>query len=96
MSRTVRRKKFNRKNHFYQHYWECFSEKEVKESNRITLWQYHGDNYYTKSCKDNKQFLKNLEDRMLRQDFKQKLFHCDIEEIVLNTIKPRSIKWRLH
>lgn len=97
MSRTVRRKKFNRKNRFFQHYWEVFSEKEVEDSKYIKTWQYHSDNYYTKSSKNAKQFLKNMEYRTLRRNFKQTLSNChDIEEVVFDKIKAKSIKWNLH
>ena len=29
MSRTIRRTKFNKKNRFFHHYWEAYSDKEI-------------------------------------------------------------------
>lgn len=97
MSRTIRRTQFNKKKRFFQHYWEAFSRKEVVAGNYIDLWQYHGDNYYTKSCKDNKQFFKNLEDRNLRREFKKSVNTCiDLENFNLKKVKAQSIKWKIH
>ena len=31
MSRTIRRTKFNKKNRFFHHYWEAYSDKEIME-----------------------------------------------------------------
>lgn len=97
MSRTIRRANFNKKNRFFHHYWECFSEREVEESNYIKNWEYHSDNYYTKSCKDMKQFWKNKEYRKLRSMFKERISNCEkFEEFFLEHKKAKSIKWKLH
>lgn len=97
MSRTIRRTQFNKKKHFFQHYWEAFSDSEIEERLYIELWQYHSDNYYTKSCKNRKQFFKNLEYRTLRYEFKQKMSkNYDVEDFYLNKIKASSIKWKIH
>lgn len=97
MSRTIRRTQFNKKNRFFQHYWEAFSDVEIKESHYIKLWQYHSDNYYTKSCKNTKQFLKNLEYRSIRREFKERILKTShMEDFFLNKIKANSIKWDLH
>lgn len=97
MSRTIRRKHFNKKGRFFQHYWEAFSDNEIKEKSYLELWQYHSDNYYTKSCKDNKQFFKNDEYRNLRREFKQKILkNFDLEDFFLNKVKANSIKWKIH
>lgn len=97
MSRTIRRKHFNKKKHFFQHYWEAFSDNEILQKGYIKLWQYHSDNYYTKSYKDCKQFFKNLENRKLRRNFKLEVskFH-DIENFFLKDVKPKSINWKIH
>lgn len=97
MSRTIRRTKFNKKNRFFHHYWEAYSDKEIIEKDYIELWQYHSDNYYTKSCKNAKQFLKNLSYRKIRREFKVEMSHCfDFEDFYLNHKKAKSIKWDLH
>lgn len=97
MSRTIRRTQFNKKNRFFQHYWEAFSNYEILERNYIKLWQYHSDNYYTKSCKDNKQFFKNLEDRKLRRDFKKEISTIsNMDDFFLKKVKAQSIKWKIH
>lgn len=97
MSRTIRRVHFNKKKRFFQHYWEAFSDNEILHKNYLQLWQYHSDNYYTKSCKDNKQFFKNLEDRKLRRDFKKEIAKIDdFEDFFLKKIKAQSIKWIIH
>lgn len=96
MSRTVRRNKFNRKSRFFQHYWECFSSTEVKDAPYLEEWKYHSDNYYTKSCKDRKQFLKNQEYRTLRQQFRLAVKKGDCENFFLEKHKSRTIKWSLH
>lgn len=100
MSKTVRRVHFNSKRRFFTHYWECFSEQEVRESDYIKDHQYHGDNYYTKSCKDLKQFFKNVVDREMRREFRDLerkiLLDLDAAEELVGLDKPRSIKWMLH
>ena len=96
MSRTVRRKNFNKKSRFFQHYWEAFSDKEVINGDYIELWKYHSDNYYTKSTKNNKQYLKNLEDRKIRRNFNKSLHNFDLEDFFLLKLKPNCIKWDLH
>lgn len=97
MSRTTRRTKFNKKNRFFQHYWEAFSDIEIEKAHYIELWQYHSDNYYTKSCKNTKQFFKNLEYRSIRREFKEKISRTSqMEDFFLNKIKANSIKWDLH
>lgn len=97
MSRTIRRTQFNRKKHFFQHYWEAFSDSEIEERDYIKLWQYHSDNYYTKSCKNRKQFYKNLEYRTLRREFKEKISQMrDFEDFYLDKVKSKSIKWKVH
>ena len=97
MSRTIRRTQFNRKKHFFQHYWEAFSNAEIEKRDYIELWQYHSDNYYTKSCKTRKQFYKNLEDRSLRREFKSKISHTyDFEDFFLHKVKYQSVKWKVH
>ena len=96
MSRTIRRTSFNKKKRFFTHYWEAYSEKEVNNLRYMKPWQYHSDNYYTKSCKNTKQFFKNIEDRKLRRDFKKDLSYQDIEDFCITSKKARSIKWNLH
>ena len=97
MSRTIRRTQFNRKKHFFQHYWEAFSDSEIEDRDYIKLWQYHSDNYYTKSCKNAKQFLKNLSYRKIRREFNIEMSHCiDLEDFYLSHQKVKSIKWDLH
>lgn len=97
MSRTTRRTKFGAKKHFFQHYWEAFSDREIEDRCYIKLWQYHSDNYYTKSTKTAKQFLKNKEYRKLRRQFQQALCHnVNLEDFFLLQTKYRSIKWDLH
>lgn len=59
-------------------------------------WQYHSDNYYTKSCKNTKQFLKNIEYRKLRRDFKRDLYYQEIDNFYITSKKAKSIKWKLH
>lgn len=100
MSKTLRRMHFNRKRRFFTHYWECFTEQDVRESAHIKPHQYHSDNYYTKSCKDVKQFLKNVADREMRREFRDMerkiLLDLDVADELLGLDKPRSIKWDLH
>lgn len=99
MSRTVRRKKFNSKKKFFVHYWECYSSQEVARQKYIDVWQYYGDNYYTKSCKDNKQFFKNVAFRMVRQDFRKQAIDVikgGNDDVVLMNNKVFSIKYRIH
>jgi hypothetical protein len=102
MSRTIRRNKFNSKKSFFQHYWECFSKKEVEES-CLETWKYHSDNYYTKRAKSNKQYFKTLMDKKIRREFKIKLnkinysnkFKDDFD-IVLSTHAKQCINWMIH
>lgn len=97
MSRTIRRTQWGKKKHFFQHYWEAFSDREIEEKGYIKLWQYHSDNYYTKGAKNAKQFLKNRQDRKLRQQFRHALHVCNnIEDFLLKQTKYKSIKWELH
>lgn len=97
MSRTIRRTQFNKKKHFFQHYWEAFSQAEVKDNTYIEVWQYHSDNYYTKSCKNLKQFIKNLEYRTLRREFKEKILKTSqLEDFFLKKTKAESIRRKLH
>ena len=103
MSRTTRRTKFNSKKRFFKHYWEVYSEQEVKQAKYLKEWQYHSDNYYTKSCKNSKQFLKKMRYHQARQEFKQKLhsiktfsYQEENFEIVLESHKYYNIKWDLH
>lgn len=102
MSNTIRRKKFNKKNHFFIHYWEVFSDNEVNE-NILPLWKYHSDNYYTKSCKNRKQFVKNKMDRKLRYDSKQAIKnqqlpidYLDSFDIVLPNHRKYNVKNMIH
>lgn len=97
MSRTIRRTHFNKKKRFFQHYWEAFSDTDVLKNNYIELWKYHSDNYYTKSCKNNKQFFKTLENRKIRRHFKSDISHShDIEDFFMKHTKCQSIKWKIH
>ena len=100
MSRTKRRTHFNKKTRFFTHYWECFSKAELLNSDYISEYKYHSDNYYTKHTKDRKQCLKNVAERVLRQEFRlvvQKIkTNLDICENISMLDKPRSIKWDLH
>lgn len=97
MSRTIRRNNFNKKNRFFRHYWESYSQIDVNEQDFIEVWKYHSDNYYTKSCKDMKQFYKNNEYRNLRYKFKEeisKIIH--LEDFFMEKIKVKSIKNCIH
>ena len=97
MSRTIRRKQFNKKNRFFQHYWEAFSDNEIKEKDYIEVWKYHSDNYYTKSSKEMKQFWKNKEYRTLRREFKNEISNTsNLEEFFLENKQAKCIKWSLH
>lgn len=97
MSRTIRRTHFNKKHHFFQHYWEAFSDSEVKERDYIKVWQYHSDNYYTKSCKNRKQFIKNLEYRTIRREFKNTITKVsNFDDFFLKKTKASSVKWKIH
>jgi hypothetical protein len=103
MSRTIRRTKFNRKKHFYAHYWEAYSQQEVNEQKYIEVWKYHSDNYYTKSSKEIKQFFKNMMDRKLRRESVSLLSaakylshtHRDFD-IVLSRHNKHCIRWMVH
>ena len=65
--------------------------------NQLEAREYHSDNYYTKACKNSKQFWKNLEYKKLRRHFKNKLAHThDYEDFFLNQVKAKSINWDLH
>lgn len=97
MSKTIRRKNFNKKNRFFHHYWEFYSQKQVDEEKYISKWKYHSDNYYTKGRKDAKQLLKRVEFKKVRNDFKREILKYSIDkDIVLNLKNPRSISWQLH
>ncbi len=95
MSKTIRRNKFNKKNRFYHHYWESFSEQDAGKYQEV--WKYHSDNYYTKMVKDRKQFYKKLENKSLRADFKKEMLNYEIEkDVILNKEKRMNINWKIH
>jgi hypothetical protein len=97
MSRTIRRNKFNKKKRFFHHYWESYSQIEVNEQSFIEVWKYHSDNYYTKSCKDLKQFFKNNEYRNLRYKFKKEIAKIvNLDDFLMDEVKVRSIKNCIH
>lgn len=100
MSNTIRRNKFNRKTRHFVHYWDEFSEKSVNNNRYIEVWKYYSDNYYTKSHKDRKQYYKNQEYRKIRRSSKIELHGAvvqhNVDEVVLNYIKPNSIKYKIH
>lgn len=97
MSRTIRRARFNTKKRFFKHFFEDFSDMQVIAKSNIELWKYHSDSYYTQKFNIEKIFHKNLEYRIIRRKFKQKIYQCDfLEHTSLEIDKPRSIKLRLH
>ncbi len=99
MSRTYRRTTFNVKRRFFNCYWCNYSEKEVLDgSEYLKPYQYHSDNYYSKS-NGLKQFFKTLSYKGLRQEFRQfkdkGLINPEVLEAEVLTKKPRNIKWDL-
>lgn len=98
MSNTIRRSKFNKKKRPFIHYWEAFSEKEVRNASYIEPWQYHSDNYYTKSVKNRKQYCKNYADRQVRRESKTKLSLVlpEFYDVVLNVHGVYCVRWEIH
>lgn len=103
MSRTIRRNKFNKKNRFFNHYWEIYSEQELKKQTYIEVWKYHSDNYYTKNAKEVKQFFKSQKFNQTEQEFKKKAhqlqlldFSDDNFDIVMEHHYLYNIKHHIH
>lgn len=94
MSRTVRRNHFNKKTRFLSYYFQQFSEEDVGSERYMSVWKYHSDNYYIKSCR-RVQHEKNLEDRNVRRIIKNELrlvlLTDDIETIAVGAYKLNSI-----
>lgn len=97
MSRTYRRTNYNIKTHIYLHYWELFSENELRKTHYIRAWKYHSDNYHTKQAKKRKQFFKNREYRKIRRALKVDIQkNIDLDLIAIDNNKRKSIKFLVH
>lgn len=73
MSRTYRRRNFNKKNRFLKIYWQSFTKKEIQDSFGDNHYKYHSDNYYNKHIQHLKSTYIKLSYKRIRFGYKKNL-----------------------